>query len=195
MSVEGRPLDDATLVLAAKAGDVGAYEQLVRAYSQVALRVAYLVLGDHAEAEDAVQEGFLKAYRALDRFRTDGVFRPWLLTIVRNEALNRRRRAGRQARLQLRMANDPVSGDAAPSPENVVVADEDRRSLLRAVDDLGERYRQVIGLRFLVGLSEEETATALGIARGTVKSRTARAFERLRVALAEGRVSLEEDQL
>jgi RNA polymerase sigma factor (sigma-70 family) len=180
LSVEGRPLDEQRLVERAKNGDVSAYTDLVRAYQGIALRVAYLVLGDANEAEDATQAAFMKAYRALGRFRAGADFRPWLLRIVRNEALNRRRSAGRRAGLALKVASDPVSGDAAPSPETVVVRGDDRRQLLEAVEQLSTGLREVIEYRYFLGLSEAETARALGIATGTVKSRSARAIERLR---------------
>ena len=185
LSVEGRPLDEQRLVEQAKNGDVSAYTDLVRAYQGIALRVAYLVLGDANEAEDATQVAFMKAYRALGRFRAGADFRPWLLRIVRNEALNRRRSAGRRAGLALKVASDPVSGDAAPSPETVVVRGDDRRQLLEAVEQLPAGLREVIEYRYFLGLSEAETARALGIATGTVKSRSARAIERLR-HLAKG---------
>src|SRR5918996_4662674 len=94
-SVEGRPLDESDLVERARRGDVDAYEELVRNYQRVAQRVAYVVTRDEAEAQDAAQEAFVKAYYALDRFRAGGNFRPWLLKIVTNEARNRRRSAGR----------------------------------------------------------------------------------------------------
>jgi RNA polymerase sigma factor (sigma-70 family) len=180
LSVEGRPLDEELLVQRAKNGDVSAYTDLVRAHQGIALRVAYLVLWDASEAEDTTQVAFMKAYRALGRFRAGAGFRPWLLRIVRNEALNRRRSAGRRAGLALKIASDPVSGDAAPSPEAVVVRDDDRRHLLEAVEQLPPGLRAVIEYRYFLGLSEAETARALGMATGTVKSRSARAIERLR---------------
>jgi RNA polymerase sigma-70 factor (ECF subfamily) len=180
LSVEGRPLDEKRLVDQAKNGDVSAYTDLVRAYQGIALRVAYLVLGDALEAEDATQVAFMKAYQALSRFRTGAEFRPWLLRIVRNEALNRRRSAGRRAGLALKVASDPVLGDAAPSPETVVVRGDDRRQLLEALEQLPTGLREVIEYRYFLGLSEAETARALGTATGTVKSRSARAIERLR---------------
>ena len=182
LSVEGRPLDEERLVEMAKNGDVAAFTELVRAYQGIALRVAYLVLRDPGEAEDATQVALVKAYRALGRFRLGADFRPWLLRIVRNEALNRRRGAGRRAGLALRVASDPVSGDAAPSPETVVVQRDERRHLLQDVDGLPPRLREVIECRYFLGLSEAETARSLGIAPGTVKSRTARALARLRIA-------------
>ena len=185
-SVEGRPLDDRELIERARGGDGDAFGELVRRYRAVAVRTAYVITRSTAEAEDAAQEGFVKAYRALDRFRQEAPFRPWLLGIVGNEARNRRRSAGRRERLALR-SWDPSSGDAAPSPEESAIATERREALLGALNTLRERDRTVIGLRHLLGLSEAETAEALGVATGTVKSRLSRAMERLRVALEEAK--------
>lgn len=181
--VEGRPLTESELISRAIEGDVDAFTHLVEEHQAVALRVAYLVVRDHAEAEDVTQEAFVKAHRALDGFRQDAPFRPWLLRIVRNEALNRLRRRGRQERLRLRVANEAVSGGAAPSPEAAFIEDEQRRFLLDAVDALPRRYRDVVTYRYLGGLSEAETAAALDIPVGTVKSRTSRALDRLAAAL------------
>jgi RNA polymerase sigma-70 factor (ECF subfamily) len=182
--VEGRPLDEQEQILRAKSGDVLAFEVLVRSHQQIALRVAYLVVGDGSVAEDVTQEAFVKAYRAMPRFRSDGSFRPWLLRIVRNEALNHRRGWGRQERLALRLAHDPVSGGAAPSPETTVIAGVERERVLEAVRDLPDRYRDVVTHRYLLGLSEAETAATLGLALGTVKSRTSRALDRLESSLS-----------
>jgi len=149
----------------------------------IAFRVAYVAAGERGDAEEAVQDGFVKAYRALGRFRDGAPFRPWLLRIVANEARNRRRSAGRRIGLALRAA--AASGDAAPSPEAAAVAAERRDELLEALGRLDERDREVLVHRFLLELGEEETATALGIRRGTVKSRTSRALERLRAMVGE----------
>jgi RNA polymerase sigma-70 factor (ECF subfamily) len=183
--VEGRPLEDAELVERARHGDQRAYGELVRRYQGVAGRVAYLVGGADADAEDAVQEAFVKAYRALGGFRTGAPFRPWILRIVANEARNRRRAAGRRARLAIAVERDRHSGDAAPSPEQAVLEEDVRTMLVEAVRRLREDDRLVIGYRFLLGLSERETAEALGVAAGTVKSRTSRALARLRKELPE----------
>jgi RNA polymerase sigma-70 factor (ECF subfamily) len=139
------------------------------------------------DAEDAVQEAFVKAYGALGRFRDDAPFRPWMLRIVANEASNRRRAAGRRARLALRLAEEPdrLSGDAAPSPEEAVLEADDRAALMRAVNELREEDRLVLGYRFFLGLSEAETAGVLDCALGTVKSRQSRALRRLRSLLPE----------
>src|SRR6187397_1905321 len=114
--VVDRPLDDAELVERAKRGDLRAWETLVRGYQGLAIRTAYLLSGNAADAEEAVQSGFVKAYRALGRFRRGAPLRPWLLRIVSNEARNRRRSAGRRDALALRAAADAPSGDSAQSP-------------------------------------------------------------------------------
>ena len=178
--MEGRPLEEAELVERAKRGDASAYERIVRHYQGIAFRTAYLVTGSAADAEDAAQEAFVKAYRALGRFRTGAPFRPWLLQIVANEARNRVRSAGRRANLALRARESDVSGDAAPSPEATLVASERRAALLEAVNGLREEERLVVACRYFLELSEEETEAALGVPRGTVKSRLARALARLR---------------
>jgi RNA polymerase sigma factor (sigma-70 family) len=181
-SVEGRPLDDAQLVERARHGDIEAYEELVQRHSAIAHRTAVLFAGT-AEADDASQEAFVKAYRALDRFRAGAEFRPWLLRIVANEAKNRRRSAVRRSGLAIRAAGRRPSGDAAPSPEETVLVEERRQDLLAALGTLPDADRDVIACRYLLGLSEAETASALGCARGTVKSRLSRALARLRLVL------------
>jgi RNA polymerase sigma factor (sigma-70 family) len=181
--VEGRPLNEQDLIQRAKNGDVAAFEAMVQTHWQIALRVAFLVVGDQTEAEDVTQEAFVKAYHAMSRFRVDSSFRPWLLRIVRNEALNQRRRRSRQERLSLRLTHDPVSGGAAPSPETTVMTAVERRTILEAVNALPDRYRDVVIHRYLLDLSEAETAATLRIPAGTVKSRTARAMHRLEAAL------------
>jgi RNA polymerase sigma-70 factor (ECF subfamily) len=183
MSVEGRPLDEAALVAGARNGDINAYAELVRRYQKLALRVAYLMSGSEADAEDIAQDAFVKAYASLARFEPGRPWSPWLLRIVRNEALNRRRRSGRQARLAWRVATDPVSGGAAPSPEAAIVTRDQQARLLAVVDSLPTSQRDVIACRYFLELSEEETSRALGLAVGTVKSRTSRALAAIRAEL------------
>jgi RNA polymerase sigma-70 factor (ECF subfamily) len=180
--VEGRPHDERELVLRAKRGDERAYEELLLQHQEVAFRVAYVIAGSAADAEDTLQEAAVKAWRALGKFRSGEPFRPWLLRIVANEARNRRRSTARRMNLVLRAEAARVSGDAAPSPEEIAVARSDRERLLEALGDLPEQARVVLACRYLLELSEDETAAALGVRRGTVKSRTARALERLRSA-------------
>jgi RNA polymerase sigma-70 factor (ECF subfamily) len=154
----------------------------VHAYQGIAFRTAYLITRNAADAEDAAQEGFVKAYYALGRFRRGAPLKPWLLQIVANEARNRRRSAGRREGLALRAATREPSGDAAPSPEAALLDDERRTGLLARVNELPEDQRLCLALRYFLDLSEEETANVLGVPAGTVKSRTSRALERLRVS-------------
>ena len=200
-----RPLDEAALVERARRGDLDAWETIVRTHQGLAFRTAYLLAGNAADAEEAAQDGFVKAYRALGRFRRGAELRPWLLRIVANEARNRRRSAARRERLALRAAADlgiardaagghvgsahrpgvVRPGDAVQSPEAALLAGEQRERLLAAVEALPDEHRDAIACRYLLGLTEAETAAALGVRAGTVKSRLSRALARLRETLGE----------
>jgi RNA polymerase sigma-70 factor (ECF subfamily) len=183
LGVEVRDLDDAEVVAAVTAGDRDAFRLLVERYGALAQRTAVL-LGAGCDADDVVQEAFVRAYRALPRFRRGEPFRPWLLRIVVNQAHNAHRgRSRAQSALDRAAAWPPATvGD---EPADAAVAGEQRDELLAALGGLKPADREVLALRFLLDLSEEETATALGVAKGTVKSRTARALQRLRSRLGE----------
>jgi RNA polymerase sigma factor (sigma-70 family) len=148
-------------------------------HQDIAFRTAFLFTRSAAEAEDAAQEAFVKAWTALGRFRSGAPFKPWLLRIVANEARNRRRSTGRRAELALRAAAAHPPGDAAPSPEGAALERERREELLARVNRLDERDREIIACRYFLELSEQETAEVLNVRLGTVKSRTARALARL----------------
>lgn len=182
---------DTDLVGRAQAGDIEALCELVERHRAVALRVGYAIVG--SEAEDVVQEAFIRAARNIDRFRGESAFRPWLLTIVANEARNRRRSASRRESLQLRVASrDAAAGageQAAGSSEEIAMANERREWLLLAVAGLPDRDREVVALRYFADLSEAETATALECPVGTVKSRLSRALGKLRTTLGAAVVS------
>jgi RNA polymerase sigma factor (sigma-70 family) len=184
-------MDEAQAVDRARAGDVDAYEWLVRQYSAAAVRLATAICGSTADAEDAAQEAFFKMFHALDTFRPDAALRPWLLRIVANEAKNRNRSARRHIGLATLARAQRVR--LAPSPEDVVVAATDAAAVLAAVASLGERDRMVIAYRYFAGLSEHEMAEALGCRPGTVKSRLARALARLRPLLARRGVTIAYD--
>jgi len=183
--MEGRPADDSDLIARARRGDAAAYEEIVQRFQHIALRTAYVITGSAADAEDAAQEGFVKAFRALDRFRAGAELRPWLLRIVANEARNRVRSSGRRHNLELRLTEGFRPGDAAPSPEAVAVAADERRRLLQMVNSLSVDDRLVIASRYFLELSGEETAAALGVPEGTVKSRLSRALARLKARVEE----------
>jgi RNA polymerase sigma-70 factor, ECF subfamily len=176
-----RALTEGELVALARDGDGDAYASLVRAHQDVAFRTAMLITQDAAEAEEAAQDAFVKAWRALARFRPGEPLRPWLLTIVANEARNRRRSAGRRTALAIRAA---APDGESRSAEAQVIAGESRATLLEALSRLRPDDRLVLGCRFLLELTEAETAAALGVRPGTVKSRTSRALERLRGEVA-----------
>jgi RNA polymerase sigma factor (sigma-70 family) len=182
------PGDDSALVDRAREGDVDAYAALLAAHRDAARRLAAMV-GGAGDADEVAQDAFVKAWYGLPSFRGGAAFRPWLLRIVVNEARNRRRAAGRRAGHELRFAADRAmqAGETAPSPEAAVLVAESRRSVLAALDALPDRQRDVVACRHLLGLSEQETAAVLGLAPGTVKSRTSRALRRMQRTLAAGR--------
>jgi RNA polymerase sigma factor (sigma-70 family) len=167
-----RLLAEEELIARACRGDAAAYADLVRRDQDVAFRTAMLITGNPQDAEEAAQDGFVKAWRALRRFRAGEPWRPWLLAIVANEARNRRRSAGRRQHLALRVAATAGGGSDEPLFE--------RGELAEALGRLRPDDRTVIGCRFLLDLSEAETAAALGVRTGTVKSRLSRALARLR---------------
>lgn len=171
----------------AKEGDVDAYAVLLGRHQLAARRLAAALCGaTAADADDAAQEAFVKAWYGLAGFRSGAAFRPWLLRIVANEARNRRRSSGRRAGYELRFATDRASLHAAPPAESAALATESRRELVAALAGLPAAQRDVVVCRHLVGLGEAETARVLGIAPGTVKSRTARGLRRLQALLAAG---------
>jgi len=172
---------DAELVERARTGDVDAFSYLIERDRDPALRLAYGIAGD--EAEDAVQDAFVKAFRKLHTFRTGSAFRPWLFTIVANEARNRRRSMSRRSSLELRVRAQPQASAAAS--DVVALEHAQRERLVAAVNQLSDDHREVVALRFFAGLSESETADVLGCPRGTAKSRLSRALDGLRDALGE----------
>jgi RNA polymerase sigma-70 factor (ECF subfamily) len=184
-------MSDDDLVGRARAGDHGAYGELVRRHQDAALRLAAGVCGSTEEARDIVQEAFVKGYRSLGRYRGEAPVRSWLLRIVANEAKNevrgrgrRRRREDRHERLRLVTADvDPV-GDR-------VAAEAEAAELFDLLARLHEHDREVLACRFVAGLSEAETAAALDVPPGTVKSRTARALARARELAATASVELD----
>jgi RNA polymerase sigma-70 factor (ECF subfamily) len=166
----------------AQRGDLAAYEAIVERYEQVAFRLAYLLLRDAAEAEDATQEAFVRAFGALSRFRLGEPFRPWLLRIVANQAISARRADRRRDALAQRLQSDALSS-GEPSPESAALSRERRDAVLAALATLKQEDQLVLHLRYFLELGEAEVAAALSCARGTVKSRLHRAQARLRRAL------------
>ena len=152
---------------------------LVARYTLRAHRAAFL-LGAGEEADDVVQEAFVKAFRHLSRFRVGEPFGPWLLRIVSNETRNLTRSRRRRAALALRLCTAESDGMAADGPVDEVLAADRRARLMAAVKTLPDRERQVLVCRYFLDLSEAETAQVLVWPIGSVKSRTSRALNRLR---------------
>ena len=178
-----------------RGGDRDAYAELVNRHAPVALRAASL-LGAGPDAEDVVQEAFVKAYRALSRFRKGAAFRPWLLRIVANEARNLHRAAGRRAAREQSAweRTAPLLTDPeADNPATTALSRERRAELVEALARLSEKQRLVVTCRYLLEFDEAETATVLGWPRGTVKSRLHRALRQLHDELARPETAALED--
>jgi RNA polymerase sigma factor (sigma-70 family) len=173
----GVSADEAALVRAARDRDLEAFAELVRQHQGTALRAARAV-GAGEAAEDAVQEAFVSAWRALDRFDDARPFRPWLLAIVVNEVRNRQRLWRRRNEL-LRGAGHRLGPQEPVAGEEAAEQSEQRRLVTQALDRLPEKQRVVVTMRYLLELSEDETATALGCPKGSVKSRLSRGLGRL----------------
>ncbi|MFE9608586.1 RNA polymerase sigma factor [Streptomyces sp. NPDC006012] len=183
----GRIVDEAAVIARVRAGEPEAYAELVRAHTGIALRAA-AALGAGADAEDVVQQAFVKAYCALGRFKDGAVFKPWLLSIVANETRNTVRTAARQRTLAGREAAfaeaEPLIPEAA-DPAVATLHTERRAALLAALEQLSEEHRLVVTYRYLLEMDESETAQALGWPRGTVKSRLNRSLRKLGRLLPE----------
>ncbi len=151
---------------------------LVERYQESAFRAAYLILRDATSAEDVTQEAFVRAYRQIGAFRQGEPFRPWLLRIVQNLALNEVRSRGRHRGLVARVGALAV-GHEEPADARVGTQD-DASALLDAMARLPERDRVVLHLRYFLELPEREIAIVVGTAPGTVKSRLHRAGKRLK---------------
>src|SRR5215204_498711 len=120
----------------------------MEAHQGIAFRTAYVIAGNAADAEEAAQDAFVKAFRALPRFRPGAPFRPWLLRIVANEARNRRKASRRREGLALRLRASLPIDQAAPSPEEEILASERRAALLDALNGLREEDRLAVAYRY-----------------------------------------------
>lgn len=185
-------LSDLDLAALIAARDPGAVRLVTERNNQRLFRAAWSVLGQRAEAEDAVQSAYLQAFAAIDRFRGEASLSTWLTRIVLNEALGRQRAAQRRRKhmdTQSVVVMDDyrarlMAGSTPPSsPEGAAAREEIRRLLEGAVGRLPATYRQVFVLREVEGLSVEETAQALGIPAATVKTRFLRARLKLQAEL------------
>lgn len=184
--------DESVLVNAARKGDIGAFEELVRRYDRNVFRIAQHITQNREDAEDVVQDAFLKAYQNLGQFQGQSKFYTWLVRIAVNEALMRlrRRRPERMVSLDEDVKTEEDSmpreiADWTPNPEQQYNQAELKDILSRTIQGLPTSFRTVFVLRDVEGLSTEETAEALGLSIPAVKSRLLRARLQLRERLTK----------
>jgi RNA polymerase sigma-70 factor, ECF subfamily len=184
--------DDLALVHASKSGDVPAFEELVKRYDRKLLRIAQHLTHNREDAQDVVQEAFLKAFQHLDQFRENSKFSTWLIRITLNQALMRLRklRVTREVSIdndfQSEEDNLPIDvADWAPNPEELYRAAELREILRKTLQELSPGVRVVFVLRDIEGLSLEQTAEALDLSLAAVKARSWRARLQLRERLSK----------
>ncbi|MEO6972506.1 MAG: RNA polymerase sigma factor [Rhodoferax sp.] len=192
--IEADPdLSDVEIAQRIAAGDKDVLRQLMRRYNQTLYRTARSILKDDAEAEDAVQEAYIQAYRAMGGFRGDAKLSTWLVRIVVNESIGRARKRARRAQvIQLNgsmeqyedVAEVPMNEASSDQPENALVRAEMRHLLEAKIDQLPDGFRTVFVLRALEEMTVEEAAVCLGIPPATVRTRYFRAKGLLREALA-----------
>lgn len=188
-----QPLSDAELAQRIAGGDLTVLPQLMRRHNQTLYRTARSILNDDAEAEDAVQEAYLLAYRAMGQFQGNARLSTWLVRIAVNVALERLRKRQRRAEV-IDLYGDTVPddkmleanmGERAPEqPEQALLRAETRRLVEDKINRLPDAFRTVFVLRALEEMSVEETADCLGIPQETVRTRYFRARGLLREALA-----------
>lgn len=184
-------IPDAELARRVADGEEAAIRLLTKRHNQTLFRTARAILRDDAEAEDAVQEAYLKAIRAISNFHGDSKLSTWLIRITVNEALAKLRRAKRTAEV-IPLAGDLPSGEMmyestqseTPTPEEEAARAESRRLMEARIDALPETFRTVFVLRAVEELTVEETAAVLGIPEATVRTRFFRARAQLRESLS-----------
>lgn len=173
--------EEAEWIGRARQGDEVAWEALVGRYQQPVFRLAYLILRDGGDAEDVAQEAFVRAFLSLHTFDLNRPLRPWLMRITVNLARNRRRSLGRYlANLRRAFEKDAEPAYAESQAGDRVQQRWQAQTLWQAVQRLNQIGQEVVYCRYFLDLSEAETAEALDIAPGTVKSRLSRAIQRLR---------------
>jgi RNA polymerase sigma-70 factor (ECF subfamily) len=190
-NVTGDTGEDLALVQAAREGDIGAFEQLLKRYDRNVFRIANHITQNREDAEDVVQDAFLKAYQKLDQFQGNSKFYTWLVRIAVNEALMklRKRKASKTVSIDEDVETDEgfvprEVTDWSPNPEQLYKQAELGDILEKTIQGLPAGFRTVFVLRDVEGLSTEETADALGLSIPAVKSRLLRARLQLRERLS-----------
>jgi RNA polymerase sigma-70 factor, ECF subfamily len=185
-------LTDGELTLRIAGGDTAAFEVLMRRHNRALYRTARSILRDDSEAEDALQDAYLLAFRNIGKYRGESSLSTWLTRIVVNEAIARSRKGNRRAEVIQLVGDDEIPETAEPDmdetntnqPERAAMRADARRLLEQKIDQLPASFRTVFVLRALEELSVEETAAALGIPDATVRTRYFRARSMLRESLS-----------
>ena len=191
-ATQDAPDDDLALVEASMSGDIAAFEELVRRHDRKLLRMAQQVTGNLEDAQEVVQETFLKAFQKLSQFQRNAKFSTWLIRIALNESFMKLRRRRKHAQ-ELPLQYDDPNGDHqpmdvadwSPNPEELYSRSELHEILHQALDGLLPTLRVVFVLRDVEGLSTLETAMVLGLQQGAVKARLFRARLQLREKLSK----------
>ncbi len=181
-------MGEAELVRRAKDGDMAAFEQLISNYQIKIYHIAYHMLSNEQDAEDAAQEAMIKAYRYLGSFKEESGFYTWIYRITHNICLDMLRRRKRSLTHETDLVKKDQDGqeaelqivDAKPQPEEQLLRLQVQNEMQNAIAELKENYRVVLVMRDIEGMSYDDIATVLEISAGTVKSRLNRARENLR---------------
>jgi RNA polymerase sigma-70 factor (ECF subfamily) len=192
--------DDSEAISRCQRGDIGGLEPLIAHYQVAALRLAYLLVGDRAAAEDVVQDSFLFAYQGISHFRLGTAFAPWFFRIVTNTARQRRRRAAYRHEVTVnwlpgsdeggdntaRTGIVAVPRDSDPQVDPALYAErqEEREDVLRALGGLTQKQREAVVLRYYFGCSDQELAAILGCREGTARQRLYGGLATLRQIIA-----------
>ncbi len=192
MSTLANERDERQLVRKSKRGDSAAFEELILPYQKKILNMAYRMLGNLSDAEDATQDIFVRVYKSLVSFQEESAFSTWLYKVATNiclDVLRRRKRQNAQGMVSIHQYSSedeeyelPIE-DKAPTPYEQAQKGEAMRALLKAMEELGPEQKAVIVLRDINGLPYEEIAELMGCTLGTIKSRINRSRLMLRKLL------------
>jgi RNA polymerase sigma-70 factor, ECF subfamily len=192
--------DDGEAIRRCQRGDISGLELLIASYQVAALRLAYLLVGERAAAEDVVQDSFLLAYQGMAHFRPGSAFSPWFYRIVTNTARQRRRRAAIRHEItvdwqshegedgspsQVAIAALPRDGDPQIDPVVYTERLEEREDMLRALAGLTQKQREAVVLRYYCGYSDQELAGILGCRESTARQRLHGGLVALRQIIAQ----------
>lgn len=192
--------DDSEAIHRCQRGDISGLEPLIARYQIAALRLAYLLIGERAAAEDVVQDSFLLAYQGIARFRSGSAFAPWFYRIVTNTARQRQRRAStlREVSVEWLTSGDEAGGafqrtipaaprDRDPQVDPALRAErlEEREDVLHALAGLTQKQREAVVLRYYFGCSDQELAAILGCREGTARQRLHGGLAALRQIIAQ----------